>query len=195
MRLTWARIFLCVPIIGLLFSQDAIYRGTDAGLWCGNLAAAIFIAASITDWFDGALARKYGVVSTMGKFMDPIADKILVSSILTMLIPSGRVDPILVLLLLSRDILVGGIRSIAAADQIVIDAKSAGKLKTAVQMTGIPMLLIRTPLFGIPFHWIGYGFLWFSVVLSLVSGLQYARLYREARSKPAPHSTGRSAIR
>ena len=114
--------------------------------------------------------------------MDPIADKILVASVLIMLIPSGRVGPVLVLLLLARDILIGGIRSVAAADNIVIDAKATGKLKTGMQMVGIPCILVYQPVFGVPVYETGLVLLWVSVVLSLISGYQYVQLYIEGRS-------------
>lgn len=184
MQLTWARIAVCPPIVALIYMQDSLGATDPRSVWYGFAAAAVFVAASITDWFDGALARRWGAVSTMGKFMDPIADKILVSCILTMLIPSGRVDPFVVLLLLARDILVGGVRSVAAADGVVIDAKSTGKWKTGVQMAGIPLMLLNSPFLGLlPVREIGYGLVSFSVVLSVISGIQYARLY--ARSKSA----------
>lgn len=147
----------------------------------GYLAAALFIIASITDWGDGYYARLFNAQSTVGKFMDPIADKILVSTILILLIPSGHVGPILVILLLARDILIGGIRSIAAADRLIIDAKATGKWKTAFQMVGIPCLLIETPIFGLPLVEIGRGALWISVVLSVISGWEYVQMYRESR--------------
>ena len=143
----------------------------------GWVAAALFIAASITDWADGHFARKYNAISNMGKFMDPIADKILVTTVLVMLVQSHRVGPVLVLLLLSRDILIGGIRSVAAADNVIIDAKAAGKWKTALQMSAIPAILIYNPLFGIPIYNIGVVVLWISVILSLFSGAQYIRIY------------------
>jgi CDP-diacylglycerol--glycerol-3-phosphate 3-phosphatidyltransferase len=98
-----------------------------------------------------------------------------------MLIPSGRIGPLVVLLLLVRDILVGGIRSVAAADNLVIDAKSTGKWKTGVQMAAIPMLLFHTPLLGLPLYEIGYGLLWVSAILSVLSGMQYANLYARSR--------------
>lgn len=173
MWLTWGRIAVCPLIVLLLILNEPIHR------W---LAAAIFILASITDWVDGALARKYGAESNMGKFMDPIADKILVASALIMLIPSGHASPVMVLLLLARDILIGGIRSIAAADGVVIAAKPAGKWKTAVQMVGVPAMLIATPLFGLPILQFGQILLWISVVLSVLSGLQYVRLYQLGRT-------------
>jgi CDP-diacylglycerol--glycerol-3-phosphate 3-phosphatidyltransferase len=181
MQLTWARIAIAPPIVALVYYQDVAYRGAEDGAWCGYVSAALFVLASVTDWFDGALARKYGAVSNMGKFMDPIADKILVSSVLIMLIPSGRIGPLVVLLLLVRDILVGGIRSVAAADNLVIDAKSTGKWKTGVQMAAIPMLLFHTPLLGLPLYEIGYGLLWVSAILSVLSGMQYANLYARSR--------------
>jgi CDP-diacylglycerol--glycerol-3-phosphate 3-phosphatidyltransferase len=173
MWLTWGRIAACPILVILLLFTGPIQR------W---LAAALFILASITDWLDGSLARKYGAESNMGKFMDPIADKILVASALIMLVPSGHAHPVMVLVLLIRDILIGGIRSVAAADGVVIAAKSTGKWKTAVQMVGIPAMLIGEPLFGLPILEIGQVLLWISVVLSLVSGIQYVNLYRKGRS-------------
>jgi len=174
MALTWGRIAICPFVVALMAIDSATAR------W---VAAALFIVASITDWFDGALARRYGVESNLGKFMDPIADKILVASALIMLIPLGHAHPIMVLLLLSRDILIGGVRSAAAADGVVIAAKAAGKWKTGLQMVGIPMMLIATPIFGLPILQIGQGLLWFSVILSVISGIEYFRLYLSERSR------------
>jgi CDP-diacylglycerol--glycerol-3-phosphate 3-phosphatidyltransferase len=174
MWLTWSRMAICPLFVFLLLLDDPIW---------GWVAALLFIAASITDYFDGMLARRYRAISTLGKFMDPIADKILIASVLIMLIPSGRVGPILVLLLLTRDILIGGIRSVAAADQVIIDAKAAGKWKTGLQMVSIPAILIRYNWGGLPVYQIGLGLLWASVILSLFSGYQYVQLYLESREK------------
>lgn len=154
----------------------------DDAQW-GWVAAALFILASITDWFDGYLARRYEAISNLGKFMDPIADKILVASVLIMLLPKGRVGPILVLVLLCRDILIGGIRSVAAADRVVIDAKAAGKWKTGLQMVSIPCILVYTDVFGVPLYHFGVIVLWFSVILSVLSGYQYVRLYMDSRNE------------
>ena len=82
-------------------------------------AGLLFIVASITDYFDGFYARKFNAVSNMGKFMDPIADKILVTSVLVALIPTGRIDPWMVIIILARDTFIGGLRSVAAAEQII----------------------------------------------------------------------------
>lgn len=143
------------------------------------MAAGLFILASITDWLDGHFARKFNVISNMGKFMDPIADKILVATVLIMLVPTAKVDPFVVLLLLSRDILIGGIRSVAAADRVIIDAKAAGKWKTGLQMVAIPALLIDLTIMGVDIAMVGRWLLWASVILSLFSGAQYVKLYFE----------------
>lgn len=172
MALTWGRMAVCPFFIPMLMS--------DAPIW-GWVASALFILASITDWFDGYFARRFKAISNLGKFMDPIADKILVATVLILLLPSGRVDPIVVIILLVRDILIGGIRSVAAADNVIIDAKATGKWKTAVQMAAIPMLLIHTPVLGFPFAETGRVFLWMSAVLSLLSGFQYIQLYNVSR--------------
>jgi CDP-diacylglycerol--glycerol-3-phosphate 3-phosphatidyltransferase len=175
MWLTWGRMAVCPFIVAFLMMDGTVYR------W---LAAALFIAASVTDWFDGYLARKYNAISNMGKFMDPIADKILVASTLIMLIPAGHVGPIVVLLLLSRDILIGGIRAVAAADHVIIDAKAAGKWKTGLQMVAIPAILIDIELFGVSTLQVGGVLLWISVILSLISGYQYIQLYNSGRKMP-----------
>lgn len=172
MWLTWSRVFVCPLLVGLLMLEGPEYR------WAAGI---IFIIASATDWFDGSLARKYKAESNLGKFMDPIADKILVASALIMLVPSGHANPVMVLLLLARDIFIGGIRSIAAVDGVVIAAKSAGKWKTGMQMAGVPALLIATPIFGLPILEIGQVLLWVSVGLSLMSGWDYYQLYLEGK--------------
>lgn len=143
-------------------------------------AALLFIVASITDYFDGHYARKYNAVSNMGKFMDPIADKILVTSILVALVPTGRIDPWMVIIILARDTLIGGLRSVAAADQIIIAAKPAGKWKTALQMVAIPAMIIGVDFVGFPLVKIGFWVLWISVILSITSGLEYGWGYWKA---------------
>jgi len=172
MWITLSRI-LIVPVIVALMTPNHL---------AGNVAAAIlFMLASITDYYDGYFARKYNAVSNMGKFMDPIADKILVTSILVMLVPSDRIEPLMVIIILARDNFIGGLRSVAAADQIIIDAKPAGKWKTALQMVAIPAVIIDQRWLGIPFEKIGYWVLWISVVLAVTSGIEYYLGYLKAR--------------
>ncbi len=173
MILTYARAGAAPVILAILMS------GWSAAGWA---AAILFVLASLTDWFDGMLARKYKVESNMGRFMDPIADKILVLGAIVMLLAMNRVDPVMVFLFLARDIFIGGIRAVAAANNLVIAAKPFGKIKTAFQMFAIPCLLIYDPLFGIPIADVGYYGLWVSVGLSIISGAEYTiAFYRSGR--------------
>jgi CDP-diacylglycerol--glycerol-3-phosphate 3-phosphatidyltransferase len=139
MMITISRMLFVPVIVGFLIPDQ---------IWMNVTAALLFMAASVTDYFDGFYARKYNAVSNMGKFMDPIADKVLVTSILVMLSAAQKIDPLMVIVILARDTLIGGLRSVAAADGIVIDAKSAGKWKTALQMVAIPAVMIEDILWG-----------------------------------------------
>ena len=151
--------------------------------WADILCATLFIFASFTDWLDGYWARKFDALSTIGKFMDPIADKVLTLSALVVLLYLDRVDPVMVTFLISRDIFIGGIRSAAAADGLIIDAKSTGKVKTALQMLCIPCLFLEDIFPSLYLHEIGYYGLWFSVVLSFKSGWEYTRAYFNRRKE------------
>ena len=162
--ITVFRIVAVVPIIWLL----AINTPTS------NLVAGfIFVLASLSDYFDGMLARKFNVVSNFGKFIDPIADKVLVTSTLVMLIPTGKLQAIMVVILLARDTLISGLRSVAAIEKVIIPAGTLGKWKTATQMIAIPAVIIDSPFPAIPVYQIGYSILWVSVALSVISGVAY----------------------
>lgn len=174
MILTYARAAAGPVILGVLMSGWA---------WSGWAAAILFVLASLTDWFDGYFARKFKVESNMGRFMDPIADKILVLGAIIMLLTMNRVDPVMVFLFLARDIFIGGIRAVAASSNMVISAKPFGKWKTAFQMSAIPCLLIYDPIFSIPIADIGYLGLWVSVALSLISGIEYTWGYYKNASQ------------
>jgi CDP-diacylglycerol--glycerol-3-phosphate 3-phosphatidyltransferase len=172
MVLTYARAGAAPIILGILMSGWS---------FAGWLSAVLFALASLTDWLDGYFARRYKVESNMGRFMDPIADKILVLGAIVMLLAMGRVDPVMVFLFLARDIFIGGIRSVAAANNLIIAAKPFGKWKTAFQMVAIPCLLVYEPLFGIPIGDVGYFGLWISVGLSLISGAEYTIGYYRSK--------------
>jgi CDP-diacylglycerol--glycerol-3-phosphate 3-phosphatidyltransferase len=172
MWITMSRIFIVPILIALLYPNT---------FWWNVSAAVVFMIASITDYYDGHFARKYNAISNFGKFMDPIADKILVTSILIMLIHMDRVDVFMVIIILARDTFISGIRSVAAADQIIIDAKPAGKWKTALQMVAIPAVMIDETWHGVNFVKIGYWALWVSVILSVTSGFQYYWGYLQSR--------------
>lgn len=172
MWITMSRILLTPVILATLYPQTLLWN---------VLSAALFIIASTTDGFDGYYARKFNVVSVFGQFMDPIADKILVTSVLVLLAFLQKIDPYMVIIILARDTFIGGIRSIAATEKIVISAKPAGKWKTALQMVAIPAVMIGEVWAGIPFDKIGYWALWISVILSVISGVEYYLGYLKSR--------------
>jgi len=137
------------------------------------ISAVIFILASITDMLDGMIARKYGLVTNFGKIMDPLADKVLVVSALVCLVQLGDVAGWMVIVILAREFTVTGLRTVAAAEGVVIAAGATGKIKTILQMIAIPAILIR----NWPFYYIGIPFatvmLWASVIMTVVSGVEY----------------------
>ena len=172
MWITLSRIALALPILALMSCGGISLKWASCILFC---------LASITDYYDGYFARKFDAATNMGKFMDPVADKILVSAILIMLVVQKLIDPYMVVLIITRDTLIGGLRSVAAADQIVIDAKPAGKWKTALQMSSIPFLILGPEIWTTyPIHTWAYGALWLSAILSLTSGWEYFQGYKVA---------------
>ena len=171
MYATYSRIVMAPLLMFILFLSES---------WSGYLATVVFVIASITDWLDGYWARKFQAESAMGKFMDPIADKLLVLAALIMLLHSGDVDPIMVFILLGRDIFIGGIRAVAATNAVVIAAKPFGKWKTAIQMLAIPLIFVKE-IASLPLAQWGYWALWVSVLLSLISGIQYTWGYYTGR--------------
>lgn len=166
--LTLSRIILVIPTAFFLSF------GTESGRW---IATICFVIASITDYYDGYYARKLNAVSNLGKFLDPVADKILVSSVLILLLFMKSIDPWMVILFVARDTIVGGVRAAAAADGVILSAQSAGKWKAALQMIAVPMLILNDLHPNFPNTRIGYGLLWLSVLLSLKSGFDYCWNY------------------
>jgi CDP-diacylglycerol--glycerol-3-phosphate 3-phosphatidyltransferase len=128
--------------------------------------------ASLTDYFDGYLARKYQIETVYGKLMDPLADKFLVICSLIMLQHLGRMSPIVVMLLVCRELTITGLRALASAEGVIVAASSGGKWKTATQMVAIPALMVRD-VDGIPFYQIGLWLTYFSLGLSLWSAKDY----------------------
>jgi len=137
------------------------------------IAAIIFTIASITDFIDGYLARKYNIVTDLGKILDPVADKILVASSLIALMELGRVEGIVVILLLSRDFAVGALRDLSASKGKIIAAGFSGKLKTVFQMVAVGFLIYKNELIGIDIFFIGKILIYLSVLLSIYSGIEY----------------------
>ena len=139
----------------------------------------IFIAASMTDMLDGQIARRKKLITTFGKFADPIADKLLVNTIFMLLASDGTISIIIPIIMISRDTIVDAIRLVAASKQVVIAAKPLGKLKTVTQMIGLGFVLLNNfPLsfFHIP---IGQIMIWIAAVISIISGLDYFYSHKE----------------
>ncbi|MBK5245896.1 MAG: CDP-diacylglycerol--glycerol-3-phosphate 3-phosphatidyltransferase [Peptostreptococcaceae bacterium] len=169
-KLTVAR-FIAVPIFIGVFMQGYHY-----------MSAIIFIAASFTDYLDGKIARKYNLVTNFGKIMDPLADKILVISALVCLVDSGQVAAWMLIVILAREFTVTGLRTVAAAQGIVIAAGMTGKIKTVLQMIAVPLLIIQNwpfSIVGIPMADI---MLWASVIMTIVSGTEYVYKNRQVFS-------------
>lgn len=155
----------------------------------GVYAALVYAAAAITDLLDGIVARRMGIVSVLGKFLDPLADKLLVTAALIWMVPMGRIPEWAVILLISREISITALRSIASSEGVVISAGDSGKSKTALQMIGILCLII-----GYPYHIdlgiadlgvvdlvvVGRALVYISLVFSLSSAVEYIRLFSSA---------------
>ncbi|MBI2963341.1 MAG: CDP-diacylglycerol--glycerol-3-phosphate 3-phosphatidyltransferase [Deltaproteobacteria bacterium] len=176
--LTLGRIVIVVIIVIVL---------RDEGAAAGAVAAGFFFLACLTDYFDGQLARKYVLTTTLGKFLDPLADKLLVVGILVMLVGMRREPRIpawLIVIVIGREIAVTGLRAIASGEGIVIPAEELGKYKMIFQMFALHGLLLHYNYLGIDFHLAGMYFLWISTVISVWSGSVYtARVAREIRAQ------------
>jgi CDP-diacylglycerol--glycerol-3-phosphate 3-phosphatidyltransferase len=137
------------------------------------MAALIFAGAALTDWLDGHLARSTQQVTTLGKLLDPIADKILLAAGLIPLVGLGRVPAWMAAVMLIREFAVSGLREIAAAEQVIIHASPMAKAKTALQIMAILLLILNYQTWPLSFPTVGMGLLTLSLVLSLVSGVEY----------------------
>ena len=142
------------------------------------LAAIFFSAAAITDYFDGYFARKFGLVSNLGKVMDPVADKLLVSSAFIMLTSLGWVPAWMVCIIVGREIAVTGLRNIIAEKGEDVSASNLGKYKTGFQIAAAIPLLIHYPFLGLDANAIGVFFLWGALVFTIWSGADYFLKFR-----------------
>jgi CDP-diacylglycerol--glycerol-3-phosphate 3-phosphatidyltransferase len=136
-------------------------------------AVILFSAAAITDFLDGFYARRQGLVTTLGKIMDPIADKLLISSTFIMLASHGWVPAWMVCIIIGRELAVTGLRNVIAGKGGDVSASLLGKYKIGFQISAIIPLLIHYPYFGINFHAIGSLFLWGALALTIWSGADY----------------------
>ena len=143
------------------------------------VAALLFSAAAITDYFDGYIARRFGLVSNLGKVMDPVADKLLVSSAFIMLTAEGWVPAWMVCIIIGREIAVTGLRNIIAEKGEDVSASNLGKYKTGFQIAAAIPLLIHYPFFGLDTTVIGRFFLWGALIFTIWSGADYFFKFRK----------------
>jgi CDP-diacylglycerol--glycerol-3-phosphate 3-phosphatidyltransferase len=153
-----------------------IWLLTHPGRAASITAAAAFIVACVSDWLDGYLARRRGLITNLGKFLDPLADKVLVISALIMLTAmprEPRVPGWMVAIIAAREVAVTGLRAIARDEGIVLGAESLGKAKMSFEVVALVSLLLHYPIWLIDFHAAGMVFLWIALVLALWSGVTY----------------------
>ncbi len=169
--LTLARM-VAIPAVVLLLLPDA-----DRSIPPNRSLAAflIFVSAAVTDLFDGYIARRYHMITDMGKLLDPLADKLLVCAAMIMLIPPARVPAWMAVIVVAREIGVTALRGLASTEGMVIAASALGKWKTLLLNIGVATLILHYPPFGlpIPVHQLGIGVLAVGLVLTTWSGLDY----------------------
>lgn len=172
--LTWLRI-VAIPLLIAIYYLPASW----ASMAERDLAATlIFIAAALTDWADGYLARKLNQTSAFGAFLDPVADKLMVAAALIILVQLGRIDAIVAMIIIGREITISALREwmakIGAAKSVAVSM--LGKIKTAAQMLAIPLLLYYVPLLGYDTRLAGNWLIWIAALLTLWSMGYYLRM-------------------
>jgi len=175
-RITLARIFL-VPVVMFFllvrYQFGSFTIGSLTMTYNELIAALVFILAASTDGLDGYIARKKKIVTNLGKFLDPLADKLLISAALISLVEMHRLEAWIAIVIISREFAVTGLRLVAAAEGQVIAASALGKLKTWVQIVAITAVMIRNfpfEILGIPFATVA---IWAMVVITIYSGYDY----------------------
>ncbi len=180
--LTMGRIAIIPLFVWFTYDADPFYS---------YLAAALFTLAAVTDVIDGFLARRWNMITVVGKLLDPLADKLIVLAALVMMVRLGRIHAWVVIVLLSREFIVTGLRQIAASEGMVIAAGQEGKWKTSLQLTGIVALCVHYThpmffLFGwydVNFNLVGKFLVYFSTAFSVWSALVYFQAFLKMLSK------------
>ncbi|MGY2491179.1 MULTISPECIES: CDP-diacylglycerol--glycerol-3-phosphate 3-phosphatidyltransferase [unclassified Cupriavidus] len=172
--LTWLRVAMIPLVVGVFYLPDAWLP-----MHVKNLtAAAFFIIAAVTDWLDGFLARRWNQTSSFGAFLDPVADKLMVTAALLSLLALGRVTDLIALVIIGREITISALREwmaqIGASKSVAVNF--LGKLKTTVQMVAIPLLLYSDRLLGFDAHLLGTWMIYVAAVLTLWSMFYYMKL-------------------
>lgn len=172
--LTWLRVAMIPLVVGVYYLPEAWLP-----MHAKNLTAAVFfIVAAVTDWLDGFLARRWNQTSSFGAFLDPVADKLMVTAALLSLLALDRVTDVIALIIIGREITISALREwmaqIGASKSVAVNF--LGKLKTSVQMTAIPLLLYNDRLLGIDAAMLGSWLIYVAAVLTLWSMFYYMKL-------------------
>ena len=162
--LTMTRIVAVPLLILFLISSSRVHA---------LIAAAIFVAASITDWLDGVVARRRNQVTTLGTLLDPIADKLLVTAALVSLLTIDNVAAWIVVIIIGRELAVTGLRAVAAGVGVIVPASRMAKWKTVSQFVAVTMLILEKGLVSPGFHVAATVVLWAALVLTIVSAVDY----------------------
>lgn len=172
--LTWLRILAIPLLVGIFYLPSHCVSLTEKNM----VATAIFIAAALTDWADGYLARKLNQTSAFGAFLDPVADKLMVATALIMLVQLGRIDAIVAVIIIGREIAISALREwmakLGASKSVAVSM--LGKIKTVSQMMAIPLLLFHASLLGQETRILGNWLIWMAAILTLWSMAYYLRM-------------------
>ena len=172
-KLTILRMIMIVPFVVFML----VPIGGVAGKW---IALALFVIASLTDLLDGKIARKYNLVTTFGKFMDPLADKLLVCSALICLVELGRIPAWIVIIIISREFIISGFRLVASDKGVVIAASWWGKFKTTFQMVMIVLMIADIAALSIVTQIV----MWIALILTVVSLIDYLVKNKDVMKDP-----------
>jgi CDP-diacylglycerol---glycerol-3-phosphate 3-phosphatidyltransferase len=166
--ITVSRILAIPLILVLLKNPDPKYQ---------IMTAVLFLLASVTDMLDGYLARKRELVTTLGKFLDPMADKLLIVTALIGLITTRGIPVWMVIVIVGREIAVTGLRGIAVSQGMVIAASRLGKYKTVFEVASVTFFILNGNYLSIRFYHVGMALLWIAVILAVWSGIDYFRKF------------------
>jgi CDP-diacylglycerol--glycerol-3-phosphate 3-phosphatidyltransferase/cardiolipin synthase len=180
--ITWLRIILIPLLIGIFYLPDSWLSPEGKNV----ASCAVFVVAAVSDWLDGYLARALNQTSAFGAFLDPVADKLIVAAALIVLLQLERVEPVIALIIIGREIAISALREwmaqLGQAGSVAV--AFVGKVKTASQMIAIPLLLFHDDLFGVlNTHWLGTLLINVAAVLTVISMLHYLR-------RALPHAVG-----
>jgi len=180
--ITWLRITIIPLLIGIYYLPDAWLSpmGKNAA------ACGVFVVAALSDWLDGYLARVLDQASAFGAFLDPVADKLIVAAALIVLLTLDRVEPVIALIIIGREIAISALREWMAklGQSASVAVAFVGKIKTASQMVAIPLLLFHDDVLGLfNAHWLGTILIYAAAALTVVSMAHYLR-------RALPHTSG-----